>query len=76
MTGKPAGTVLSVVRLAFSVVVELDAGGNIVAPAWFGRTVMRSSARLTYDDAQHMIEGPSRKSADRFGDSARSGMEG
>eukprot|EP00160_Parvularia_atlantis_P017685 Unigene6193_Nuclearia_a/m.19052 Unigene6193_Nuclearia_a/g.19052 ORF Unigene6193_Nuclearia_a/g.19052 Unigene6193_Nuclearia_a/m.19052 type:complete len:1438 (-) Unigene6193_Nuclearia_a:54-4367(-) len=43
-------------RYAFSAVFVLDDDGEIHA-RWFGRTIMRSCARLTYDHAQHIIVG-------------------
>ncbi|KAJ8489315.1 hypothetical protein ONZ45_g13638 [Pleurotus djamor] len=43
-------------RLAFSVVLTLTKDARIVKK-WFGKTVIRSAARLTYGDAQNVIEG-------------------
>jgi len=42
-------------RLAFSVVWTLNESGQILEE-WFGRTVIRSCCRLTYDIAQKIIE--------------------
>lgn len=42
-------------RLAFSVVWTLDAEANILSE-WFGRTVIRSCAKLAYGHAQEVIE--------------------
>lgn len=43
-------------RLAFSVVFELDGEGNVMGH-WVGRTIIKSDARLTYEQAQEAIEG-------------------
>lgn len=45
-------------RLAFSVVWRMSADAR-VRSTWFGRTVIRSCARLAYEDAQDIIEGRS-----------------
>lgn len=42
-------------KLTFSAVFELDAGGRIVRE-WFGRTVIHSDRRFTYEEAQEIIE--------------------
>lgn len=45
-------------RLAYSCVWKMNRDGTMVdEPAWFGRTVIRSCAKLDYTTAQHMIEG-------------------
>lgn len=44
-------------RLAFSVIWELDPNGQIIGE-WFGRTVIRSCTKLSYQHAQGMIENP------------------
>lgn len=44
-------------RLAFSVIWELDPNGVILGE-WFGRTVIRSCTKLSYQHAQGMIENP------------------
>ncbi|XP_066958453.1 DIS3-like exonuclease 2 isoform X9 [Macrobrachium rosenbergii] len=44
-------------RLAFSVIWELDPKGQVIGE-WFGRTVIRSCVKLSYDHAQNMIEDP------------------
>lgn len=41
-------------RLAMSVMWEVGAGGEVVSE-WFGRTVIRSCAKLTYAQAQALI---------------------
>ncbi|KAG1329120.1 hypothetical protein G6F62_007819 [Rhizopus arrhizus] len=43
-------------RLAFSVIWKMDGVGSI-KETWFGKTVIRSCAKLSYDDAQSVIEG-------------------
>ena len=43
-------------KLTFSVVFNLDEQGN-VAGQWVGRTIIKSAARFTYDQAQSAIEG-------------------
>ncbi|KAI8094791.1 hypothetical protein BDF21DRAFT_395196 [Thamnidium elegans] len=43
-------------RLAFSVIWKLDAYGKQLS-TWFGKTVIRSRAKLSYDDAQCVIDG-------------------
>ena len=47
----------SVDRLAFSVVWRLDAEAHIVGEPWFGRSVIRSCAKLAYGHAQSVIDG-------------------
>ncbi|CAO3598818.1 unnamed protein product [Absidia cylindrospora] len=42
-------------KLAFSVIWKLDHDGNII-DTWFGRTVIRSCAKLAYDDAQSVVD--------------------
>ncbi|XP_065604157.1 DIS3-like exonuclease 2 isoform X2 [Cyrtonyx montezumae] len=44
-------------RLTFSVIWKLTPGGKIL-DEWFGRTVICSCAKLSYDHAQSMIENP------------------
>ncbi|KAG2220974.1 hypothetical protein INT45_006507 [Circinella minor] len=43
-------------RLAFSVIWKMDSTGNII-DTWFGRTIIKSCAKLAYDDAQSVIDG-------------------
>ncbi|KAI7862360.1 hypothetical protein BDF14DRAFT_1736410 [Spinellus fusiger] len=43
-------------RLAFSVVWIMDAEGKVYN-TWFGRSIINSCAKLTYEDAQSVIEG-------------------
>ncbi|MEX0924677.1 MAG: ribonuclease R [Candidatus Paceibacterota bacterium] len=42
-------------KLTFSAVFELDASGN-VQDSWFGRTIINSDKRFTYEEAQKMID--------------------
>uniref|UniRef100_A0A670ZGV3 DIS3-like exonuclease 2 n=1 Tax=Pseudonaja textilis TaxID=8673 RepID=A0A670ZGV3_PSETE len=46
-------------RLTFSVIWKLSPQGKIL-DEWFGRTVIQSCAKLSYDHAQSMIENPER----------------
>lgn len=46
-------------RLAFSVEWTLDSSGKILKE-WFGRTVIRSCAKLAYEHAQGMLDEPDR----------------
>ncbi|KAI9477832.1 MAG: hypothetical protein EXX96DRAFT_568371 [Benjaminiella poitrasii] len=43
-------------RLAFSVIWKMDKQGKPVE-TWFGRTIIKSCAKLAYEDAQRVIEG-------------------
>src|SRR5690554_870174 len=43
-------------KFAFSAVFELNKKGKVVKE-WFGKTVIRSDKRFTYEDAQKIIEG-------------------
>lgn len=43
-------------KFAFSAVFELDADGNIFKQ-WFGKTVIHSNRRYTYEEAQDILEG-------------------
>ncbi|KAF9268013.1 RNB-domain-containing protein [Marasmius fiardii PR-910] len=45
-------------RLTFSVVFTLNKEGKVLKK-WFGKTVIRSASKLSYDDAQNVIEGKS-----------------
>ncbi|KAJ2810821.1 hypothetical protein GGI24_006941, partial [Coemansia furcata] len=44
-------------RLAFSVMWEMDPETAVVRSTWFGRTIINSACKLSYDDAQSVIEG-------------------
>ena len=48
-------------RLAFSVEWKLDSEGKILGDPWFGRTVIRSCAKLAYEHAQGMLDQPDRE---------------
>jgi exoribonuclease R len=48
---------LGVDRLAFSVIWKLDKDGKIVDVPFFGRTIICSRAKLSYEHAQTFIEG-------------------
>ncbi|ORZ12672.1 hypothetical protein BCR42DRAFT_453377 [Absidia repens] len=43
-------------RFAFSVVWKLDSDGNVL-DTWFGKSIVKSCASLTYDDVQKMVDG-------------------
>ncbi|KAF8655224.1 hypothetical protein AX16_003131 [Volvariella volvacea WC 439] len=49
-------------RLAFSVVFTLDKDAKVVKK-WFGKTIIRSTVRLTYEDAQRVLDGQSLSAA-------------
>jgi ribonuclease R/exosome complex exonuclease DIS3/RRP44 len=42
-------------KLCFSAVFKLDQNGHVLEE-WFGRTVINSDHRFTYEEAQHVIE--------------------
>eukprot|EP00606_Chrysophyceae_sp_TOSAG23-5_P000154 GSChrysophyteH2.ASY1.ANO1.1106.1 assembled CDS len=46
-------------RLAFSCIWRMNADGTLVdgVPPWYGKTIIRSCAKLDYPTAQRMIEG-------------------
>lgn len=48
-------------RLAFSAVFEMDAEGR-VHTRWFGKSVIHSQKRFTYESAQELIDGNSTRS--------------
>lgn len=43
-------------RLAFSVIFTMNNDAKVLKK-WFGKTVIRSAAKLTYEDAQNLIDG-------------------
>ncbi|MEC7127875.1 MAG: ribonuclease R, partial [Bacteroidota bacterium] len=43
-------------KLTFSAVFELDLNCNVLS-SWFGKTIIHSDHRFTYEDAQEIIEG-------------------
>ena len=46
-------------KLTFSAIFEMDEKGHVLQQ-WFGRTVIYSDQRFTYDQAQNIIEGKER----------------
>ncbi|MBC7757894.1 MAG: ribonuclease R, partial [Phormidesmis sp. FL-bin-119] len=42
-------------KLCFSAVFELDHGANVVSE-WFGKTIIHSDTRFSYEDAQEVLE--------------------
>ncbi|KAL7316290.1 hypothetical protein PS15m_005403 [Mucor circinelloides] len=51
-----ANFTLNELKPAFSVIWKLSSDGMLL-DTWFGKTVVKSSAQLTYEDAQQMIDG-------------------
>lgn len=51
-----ANFTLNELKPAFSVIWKLSSDG-LLLDTWFGKTVVKSSAQLTYEDAQQMIDG-------------------
>ncbi|RCN38592.1 RNB-like protein [Ancylostoma caninum] len=47
-------------RLTFSVIFKMDGEGNVYEE-WFGRSVIRSRVKLTYEHAQDFIENPDKE---------------
>ncbi|KAG8989799.1 hypothetical protein FRB90_002059, partial [Tulasnella sp. 427] len=43
-------------KLAFSALFTITEAGHVI-DKWFGKTIIRSAAKLSYDDAQRVIEG-------------------
>ncbi|KAG0165651.1 hypothetical protein DFQ28_008477 [Apophysomyces sp. BC1034] len=43
-------------RLAFSVIWKMDAFGKVL-DTWMGKTIIKSCAKLSYDDAQSVLDG-------------------
>ncbi len=43
-------------KLTFSAVFEMD-GNGVISKKWFGRTIIESKRRFTYEEAQERIEG-------------------
>jgi ribonuclease R/exosome complex exonuclease DIS3/RRP44 len=52
-------------KLTFSVVFEMNQKGDVIN-AWFGRTVIYSDQRFTYDQAQQIITGESLHENDKL----------
>ncbi|KAJ3355871.1 hypothetical protein HDU83_002519 [Entophlyctis luteolus] len=44
-------------RLAFSIVWKMDVEGNIAGEPWFGKSIIKSCAKLSYEHAQALISG-------------------
>ena len=42
-------------KLCFSAVFELDHGANVISE-WFGKTIIHSDTRFSYEDAQEVLE--------------------
>ena len=42
-------------RLTFSVILKINSAGNILRK-WFGRTIINSAAKLSYENVQNLIE--------------------
>ncbi|EEB08710.1 ribonuclease II family protein [Schizosaccharomyces japonicus yFS275] len=49
----------SVERLAFSVEWLVDRNGRELGPRWFGKSLIKTCCRLTYTEAQNILEGKS-----------------
>ena len=47
-------------RLCFSAILELDKNANVINQ-WFGKTIIHSDQRLSYEEAQELIEAKSGK---------------
>jgi exoribonuclease R len=43
-------------RLAFSVTWRMDKEGNVLEEPWFGRTIIRSCVKMSYEAAQEMLD--------------------
>jgi DIS3-like exonuclease 2 len=55
-------------RLAFSCIWQMNSDGSLSnKPVWYGKTIIRSCAKLDYPTAQRMIDGiiPSKPSSDK-----------
>lgn len=52
-------------RLCFSAILELDHKANVVEQ-WFGKTIIHSDKRLSYEDAQELIESKKGKLSDEI----------
>jgi len=50
-------------RLAYSAVFEMKEDGSI-SKEWFGRSIIRSRARLTYEEAQMIMDGTAHEQAE------------
>jgi len=45
-------------RCTFSVVFEMDDKANRVSEPWYGRGIMKSCAKLSYENAQYFLDNP------------------
>jgi ribonuclease R len=62
-------------KLCFSAVFKLDQNGHVLEE-WYGRTVINSNHRFTYEEAQEIIEGfPAFKDSPRFVDQETDKLE-
>jgi ribonuclease R len=52
-------------KLCFSAVFELDNEANVIEQ-WFGRTIIHSNTRFSYDDAQEVLENKSGKHSEEL----------
>jgi ribonuclease R len=52
-------------RLAFSVIYEMDENGKIYNE-WYGRTVIRSARRFSYEEVQEILDGKAGDHADEL----------
>lgn len=52
-------------KLCFSAVFELDAEANVVEQ-WFGKTIIHSDTRFSYEDAQEILENKSGKHSEEL----------
>ncbi|XP_015784684.1 DIS3-like exonuclease 2 [Tetranychus urticae] len=48
-------------KLTFSVVWTMDEDGNVYGEPWFGRSIIQSCIKLSYEIAQDMIDNPDKK---------------
>ena len=47
-------------KLCFAAVFEMDANANVITQ-WFGKTIIHSNRRFSYEEAQEIIEGHSKE---------------
>lgn len=52
-------------RLTMSVIVNIDTKGNILS-RWFGKTIIHSDKRFTYEEAWEIINNPNLPFMKRF----------
>lgn len=51
-------------RYSFSVVFKLDSEGNYLEEPWYGRGLIKSCVKFSYENAQHFIENPDDENID------------